>query len=69
MGRQSSWSCDGCTNICYRATPNGVFRYCRMVIEHGGQKVEWQGDHVACLDYTNDPEQTDDMVRIHEEFI
>lgn len=61
----TSWSCEGCTNHCY-LTYNGVTsRYCRAFIERGENETAWFGAHLACLDYTTDPEAFDPVVRIH----
>ena len=59
----SSWSCEGCTNICYRYINGEIRKYCK---EFGSSRTEWQGDYVACLDYTTDPNALDPEVRIHE---
>lgn len=61
----SSWSCKGCTNTCLRLLNDGeVYTYCRAVIEHGQNRTEWQGNHLACLDYTEDINATDKQVRL-----
>ena len=62
----SSWSCDGCTNICYRMVNGETFRYCRAFIEKGKNRAKWQGDHVTCRDYTQDPAKEDPVVRWHD---
>ena len=62
----SSWSCKGCTNVCYRMVGGEVFEYCRPFIEKGKNRKKWIGDHIACLDYTTDPRKTDNIVRVHD---
>ena len=44
-----SWSCKGCTNICYRLIDGEVAEYCRPVIEKGNQSIE-QAVVVRALD-------------------
>lgn len=62
-----SWTCEGCTNICYRLIRGEVSEYCRPVIERGEVKRQWvSGDFVNCLEKTTDPGATDYTVRIHE---
>lgn len=61
-----SWSCKGCTNICYRTVDGETFRYCRQVIETGENRTEWRCDYIACLDYTTDPASEDKTVRLHD---
>lgn len=67
MGRLSSWNCHGCTNVCYRLVPGeGVFEYCRPVMETGTHRTEWvTDDHIECLDKTNDPGATDNEVKLY----
>lgn len=62
-----SWSCEGCTNICFRLIRGEVMKYCRPVIEKGEVKREWiTEDFIDCLEKTTDPEATDPIPRIHE---
>lgn len=70
MGKLRSWACKGCTNVCYRLVPGeGVFEYCRPVIERGKARHEWvTDDFVDCLDKTTDPSATDTEVKLHEAF-
>lgn len=63
--RLSSWSCKGCTNLCNRVYGGETSTYCKPILE-GRHRTEWQGDHVACLDFTEDPAAYDDVVRMHE---
>lgn len=66
----SSWSCKGCTNICYLSLPNGeVGTYCRTVIEKGEYRRKWFGNECRCLDYTTDPRKTDRRVQVHPSFL
>lgn len=60
-----SWSCKGCTNHCYLMVNGEVHKYCRPMIEKR-QRTEWQGDYIACLDYTQDPAAEDKVVRLHK---
>ena len=71
MGALRSWTCKGCTNVCYRLVPGqGVFEYCRPVIENGSHRKEWVTDEfIDCLDKTFDPSATDYNVKMHEAFI
>jgi len=41
-----------------------VYTYCRAVIEHGQNRTVWQGNHLVCLDYTEDINATDKQVRL-----
>lgn len=59
----SSWSCEGCTNVCYRYIDGEIRKYCK---EFGNNRTEWQGDHVACLDYTTDERKTDEQAALWE---
>ena len=70
MGSLRSWTCKGCTNICWRLVPGkGVYEYCRAY-ENGGPRKEWvTDDFIDCLDKTTDPAATDKTVRIHKDFI
>ena len=61
MGKLTSWTCNGCTNVCWRLVDGEVFKYCRLF---GRMRTEWQGDYLACLDYTTDPNATDRTVRL-----
>ena len=64
MGNLRSWSCKGCTNICYRLINGEVATYCRPVLE-GRQKIKWVTDeYVDCLNKTTDPKATDDVIRM-----
>ena len=54
MGDLKSWSCKGCTNICHIVIDGKIETYCRSVIEKGGNRKQWFGDYLACLDYTTD---------------
>ena len=67
MGRLSSWSCRGCTNVCYRLCPDGeVAEYCRPAVEKGKSRKKWvTPDHIECLDKTDDPSMTDNEVKIY----
>lgn len=60
-----SYSCKGCTNVCFRLINGEVAEYCRAVLE-GTHKTEWRGDILYCLNKTNDPSCTDNQVRIYE---
>lgn len=61
-----SWSCKGCTNICYRLIDGEVAEYCRPVIEKGNNRREWVTDtFIDCLDKTTDPAATDPIPKIH----
>ena len=62
-----SWTCKGCTNICYRFFEGEVMAYCKPVIEKGSHRTEWvTEDFIDCLDKTTDPEATDPIPRLHE---
>lgn len=67
MGRLSSWTCKGCTNVCYRLCPDGeVCEFCRPVMETGTHRTEWvTPDHIECLDKTDDPNATDPVVQVY----
>lgn len=67
MGRLSSWNCHGCTNVCYRLCPDGeVAEFCRPVMETGTHRTEWTTpDHIECLDKTDDPNATDNEVKVY----
>ena len=58
----TSWSCKGCTNTCYKLFEGKVYAYCSIE----NNRTEWQGDYLACLDYTTDPDAEDKQVRIGE---
>ena len=59
-----SWTCKGCTNVCYQLYHGEVYKYCRAVVE-GTQRIEWVTDtFVDCLNKTTDPSATDNVVRI-----
>lgn len=62
----SSWTCKGCTNICHMIAPDGrLGTYCRTIYDQPNNKgLEWQGDYLACLDYTTDPEAEDKQIRM-----
>lgn len=60
-----SWSCDGCTNVCYLEIHGEVFKYCKPVIE-GRLRTKWITDtFIDCLDKTTDPKAMDKVVRVH----
>lgn len=64
-----SWSCKGCTNLCYRLVHGEVVTYCRPAIEKGKNRTAWVTDeYIACLDYTTDPAATDPIPKIHEDY-
>ena len=67
MGNLKSWSCKGCTNVCYRIANGETQEYCRSVIEKGKFHTKWvTDDFVDCLDKTTDPKATDVRVRFQE---
>lgn len=45
-----------------------VAEYCRPGIE-GRHRKEWQGDYLACLDYTTDPAAEDKVLRPHPDIV
>ena len=59
-----SWSCAGCTNICFQVYEGKVAEYCRPMAEYGEHHKQWIGDMIVCLDYTTDPDATDPQVRL-----
>lgn len=60
-----SWSCKGCTNVCYLEVNGEVFKYCKPTVE-GRVRHEWVTDtFIDCLDKTNDPSATDNTVKVH----
>ena len=64
-----SWSCKGCTNVCYRLIRGEVAMYCRPGIECRLRK-KWVTDtFIDCLDYTTDPKATDPIPKIHEDLM
>lgn len=63
--KASSWECKGCTNICHLLFDGEVFTYCKPMVFDGGNRTEWHGNHVSCLDYTTDPKKHDVQVRLH----
>jgi len=65
MGKLSSWTCKGCTNVCYRILNGEVFTYCRPVIEKGSHRTRWEGDFINCLDKTTDPKAEDKQVKMY----
>lgn len=67
MGKLRSWSCKGCTNVCYRLINGEVAEYCRPTLEHRHRKEWITEEYIACLDYTTDPEATDNVIRMWEE--
>ena len=69
MGKLRSWTCKGCTNVCYRLVPGeGVFEYCRPGIEHRSRHEWVTEDFIDCLDKTYDPAATDREIKLHEDF-
>ena len=66
-----SWTCKGCTNICWRLVPgHGVYEYCRAYMDHGVVRKEWvTDDFIDCLDKTTDPDATDPVVKLHKDFM
>lgn len=64
-----SWTCKGCTNICFRLINGEVCEYCRPVIE-GRHRKKWVTEtFIDCLDKTTDPDATDPIPRIHEDLL
>lgn len=62
-----SWTCEGCTNVCYRLIRGEVAEYCRPVIERGFLRTRWVTDEfIDCLDKTTDPAAIDLVPRVHE---
>lgn len=45
-----SWSCKGCTDT---VVIDGN-TYCRPMVMEGGNRKEWQGNTIVCLDKTED---------------
>ena len=65
--RLHSWSCKGCTNLCYRYINGEVSEYCRPMIE-GTFRKEWITDnYIDCLSKITDPRATDQTIKIHED--
>lgn len=65
MSKLRSWSCKGCTNVCYRLINGEVAEYCKPALE-GRVRHEWvTEDFVDCLDKTMDPEATDRVIKIY----
>lgn len=67
MGALSSWSCAGCTNICYMMHNGETGTYCKAMYQGPYKGKKWYGDHIACLDYTTDPARTDNQTKIWTE--
>lgn len=66
----SSWTCEGCTNVCYRLINGEVRKYCRPTVERGYTRREWiTDDFIDCLDKTTDPDAEDPIPRVHEDLI
>ena len=66
----TSWSCKGCTNLCYRldAQTGEINKYCRTTYEQPNNKgLLWEGNHLKCLDYTTDASATNNQVEIWSE--
>lgn len=65
MSKLKSWSCKGCTNVCYRLINGEVAEYCKPALE-GRVRHEWvTEDFVDCLDKTMDPEAMDKNIKIY----
>ena len=63
-----SWSCEGCTNVCYMLYESDVRKYCRVNFDYPDNKgLQWQENYLACLDYTTDPKAEDKQIRIWSE--
>lgn len=59
MGKVSSWTCEGCTNICFRYIDGEIHKYCKPLL-NGTHKSKWvTPDHVECMNKTTDPKATD----------
>lgn len=64
MGIIKSWTCNGCTNRCYRLLNGETSTYCKPMLE-GRARHEWvTEDFLDCLDYTTDLEAEDKEVKI-----
>ena len=58
-----SWSCKGCTNICFQTYNGEIAQYCRALYDQPTVTRKWFGDKIECLEYTTDPNATDPQVR------
>lgn len=67
MGKQSSWKCKGCKNICHMIALSGeIGTYCRVIYDHPDNKgTKWiDEDTIICLDRTEDRKAEDTQVRL-----
>lgn len=63
-----SWSCEGCTNICYRLIDGVIEKYCKAIIEGKHITKFVTDEYVDCLTKTADPTATDPIPRLHESY-